>query len=71
MHQLQASVEDMLAPKKSITPRQIVVKSEEARPMPIMKKRILIAEDDNVNQIVLKRMLEDMGYELDIVDSML
>ena len=69
MHQLQASVEDMLAPKKSITPRQIVVKSEEARPMPIMKKRILIAEDDNVNQIVLKRMLEDMGYELDIVDN--
>jgi len=45
------------------------VSTDDLRPTPIIKKRILIAEDDSVNQIVLKRMLEDMGYELDIVDN--
>ena len=33
------------------------------------KKRILVAEDDKTNQLVLKRMLEPLGYNLDIVDN--
>ena len=33
------------------------------------KTRILIAEDDKTNQLVLKRMLEPLGYELDIADN--
>ena len=33
------------------------------------KHRILIAEDDATNQLVLRRMLEPMGYALDIADN--
>ena len=34
-----------------------------------IKKRILIAEDDKTNQMVLKMMLENLGYGIDIVDN--
>ena len=33
------------------------------------KKRVLIAEDDKTNQLVIRRMLEPLGYELDIADN--
>ena len=69
MHQLQGSIEDMLARQKPILPSQAVVERDVTVARPVSGKRILIAEDDSVNQIVLKRMLEDMGYELDIVDN--
>ncbi len=33
------------------------------------KKRILIAEDDRTNQIVIQKMLEPLGHHLDIADN--
>ena len=33
------------------------------------RKRVLIAEDDKTNQLVIRRMLEPLGYELDIADN--
>lgn len=75
MSYLRASIEKTLKPSTANPPDQTPVVKEEAsaeqrdETPKTDKKRILIAEDDKTNQLVLKRMLMAMGHELDIADN--
>ncbi|WP_121099673.1 PAS domain-containing hybrid sensor histidine kinase/response regulator [Litorimonas taeanensis] len=65
---LEASIQKNLVPQ---TPVKMATETIALPPknssMP--SKRILIAEDDVTNQLVLKRMLEGMGYEFDVASN--
>ena len=65
IHRLLNDAKEMSSDKKS--------GSLDDKPSPLSgqkpKKRILIAEDDHTNQLVIKRMLENLEAKIDIVDN--
>jgi len=74
MSHLQSSVQDTLKPirpKRRRLPPSESQDNTTGKSTPIAKtrKRILIAEDDKTNQLVLKMMLETSEHEFDIVDN--
>lgn len=46
-----------------------VAEKTEAAPAKINLQKILIVEDNNVNQLVMKKMLKNTGIEIDIADN--
>ena len=68
MSYLRASIEKILCSAPISQPMQSKPSQEANKPQ-IKGKRILIAEDDKTNQLVLKAMLKPMGYEFDIADN--
>ena len=45
------------------------VTGPDALPRPGVRLRVLVAEDDLVNQLVARTMLEQLGHEVDVVDD--
>ena len=68
MSYLRSSIEKTLGTAPALQPIQAQAAPEENKPQ-AKEKRILIAEDDKTNQLVLKAMLKPMGYEFDIADN--
>lgn len=73
MSQLRASVGETLEPDSvtlsTLFPKSKQHVSEDDLPPQVARKRILIAEDDKVNQLVLTKMLEPLGYDFDVADN--
>ena len=68
MSNLRRSIETVLCPVEDIpTPVQAPAIGPEV--LASNHKRILIAEDDKTNQMVIRKMLEARGYELDIIEN--
>lgn len=64
--QILKAIEEVLSKSTKSAPRIIDAVEEVAPSLPI---NILIAEDDSINQKLLKRVLEKMGYMADIAEN--
>ena len=73
MSHLRAAIGKTLEPAIAPRPTKQASLDADTKPTATTAKtnqtRILIAEDDATNQLVLKRMLEPLGYALDIADN--
>ena len=73
MSHLKSSIQETLKPIKSASALQPADNQAEtadnSAPAAKIKKRILVAEDDKTNQLVLKMMLETLDHEIDIVEN--
>jgi len=65
---LRASVEAALQPAPTKLTDELLTVSRTQEPTRT-SKRILIAEDDRTNQIVLKKLLKPKGYKLDFAEN--
>lgn len=65
---LRSSIQETLRATTSV-PLVQTVNQQGTKTAHATGRRILIAEDDKTNQLVLKGMLENMGYEFDIADN--
>lgn len=55
--------------RKSITRKSFTEEVPRALPTPLRGWRVLLAEDNQVNQMVVTRMLKNMGLHFDVVDN--
>jgi len=73
MSHLKSSIQETLKSVKSKRALQPTDRqdgaSKNSTPSAKIKKRILVAEDDKTNQLVLKMMLESLEYEIDVVNN--
>ena len=70
MSYLQSSIQKTLKPIKpanAVQPTNQGGASGNFTPIAKVKKRVLVAEDDKTNQIVIKMMLETLEYDFDVV----
>ena len=70
MSYLQSSIQKTLKPIKpanAVQPTNQGEASGNFTPIAKVKKRVLVAEDDKTNQIVIKMMLETLEYDFDVV----
>jgi len=66
--QLVSSIERLFAPKRNYAPSKLV-KSNVGETVPCLRGRVLVAEDNVVNQKVIGLTLKRLGYESDLVSN--
>ena len=73
MSYLQSSIQKALKPFKPVNTLKPFIRQDatvdKSTPNAKIRKRILVAEDDKTNQLVIKMMLDSLEYEFDIVDN--